>query len=271
MPSDIANLVECVNLYAALAERYSRAVVDPTRDPDDKENPVRNEPADAHYMNVGQSALCIIVRALINNTRQPPKAILDFPCGSGRVTRHLRAMFPGVKIGACDLYESHVTFCAKAFGVQPILSKENLDELHVGSDWDLVFCGSLLTHLPADLFRATIRFIARSLSPTGIAVVSLEGRHGEHVQDHKWKMIDDNLFDIARAPFRANGFGFVDYQRNFKANFPSQETYGITLVKPSWALKVLEEDYAIRILGFTERAWDDHQDVVVFGKPGVNA
>jgi len=26
----------------------------------------------------------------------------------------------------------------------------------------------------------------------------------------------------------------------------------------------------IRILSFTEREWNDHQDVVVFGRPGIN-
>jgi len=35
-------------------------------------------------------------------------------------------------------------------------------------------------------------------------------------------------------------------------------------------MKGLESIYDIKILSFTEREWDDHQDVLVFGRPGVN-
>ena len=269
--SEMHKLVELAKRYTALSDRYLASDINPIRDPNDKENPSDNEHAAAHYMSVGYSAMRITVGALLGNMREPPKSILDFPCGSGRVTRHLRAMFPNAKIGACDLYRSHIDFCLEHFAAVPIPSKENLDDLHIGSDWDLVFCGSLLTHLPAQLFKATIRFIIRSLSPTGIAIATLEGRHSEHIQDHKWKMIDDDLFNIARELFHTAGFGFVDYENGFKKNFPDQQSYGIALTRPNWAIKYLEQYFDIRILGLTERAWDDHQDIVVFGKPGVNA
>jgi len=33
---------------------------------------------------------------------------------------------------------------------------------------------------------------------------------------------------------------------------------------------MLEDDYKIRILGYVERGWGDHQDILVFGRPGIN-
>lgn len=268
--AEMRRFAELSDIYAALSAQYIRAGVNTVRDPEDKENTRTGGAHDTQYLSIGCSALRIVTQALLGNLRAPPASILDFPSGSGRVTRHFRAMFPEARIGACDLYRHHVEFCAKHFGAEPILSKENPDDLDLGPAWDLVFCGSLLTHLPENLFWPTIHFIARSLSPQGIAVVTLEGRHAEHIQDHKWKLIADDLFDVARESFHGSGFGFVDYQHDFKQRFPDQERYGVALTRPSWLMKGLETRQDIRILGFTERDWDDHQDVVVFGRPGVN-
>lgn len=262
-----------MGLLAAQGEAwrsYFSAELNTTIDETDKENRFTNPWQKDHYFAVGAEALQLVMTALLANQRPLPKRILDFPCGSGRVTRHLRAMFPDAEIGACDLYQSHVDFCAEQFDAVPLPSLENLDDLDVGQ-WDLIFCGSLLTHLPDEQFRQSIDFMARSLSPHGIAIATLEGRHSIHIQDHKWKLIDDERFAVARSSYDKNGFGFVDYAHSFRSeNFGNQQSYGVTLAKPSHVMSVLEEKADIRILGFQERAWDDHQDLVVFGKPGVN-
>lgn len=263
-------ILEASSTYSALWQQYAERGVSDILDRNDKENSFSDQFQLQHYFDVGANALEIIVQALLVGRRQPPKSILDFPSGSGRVTRHLRAMFPDARIGACDLYQPHLDFCSAHFETVPLLSQENLGELDVGQ-WDLVFCGSLLTHLPEHLFWPTIRFISRSLTSTGIAVVTLEGRHALHIQDHKWKFIEDDLFDVAREQYHASGFGFVDYNPTFRANaFHKQASYGIALVKPSWLMAGLQEMDDVRIISFAERCWDDHQDVIVFGKPGVN-
>jgi len=257
--------------YMEMWRDYSIRGVSDVIDRTDKENALVSEFEITHYFDVGASAIEIIVQALIAARCPPPRAILDFPSGSGRVTRHLRAMFPDARIGACDLYKPHLDFCAEHFAAIPLMSKENLYELDVGQ-WDLIFCGSLLTHLPEHLFWPTMRFIRRSLTPNGIAIVTLEGRHALHIQDHKWKFIEDSLFDVARAQYHAAGFGFVDYNPGMRANkFPDQASYGVALVSPSWLMAGLQKLDDVRVIGFSERVWDDHQDVIVFGKPGVNA
>jgi len=256
--------------YGKLWRNYQERAVDKTIDPTDKENDFSSAWQLDHYFDVGVDAVRIICESLLVSGRAVPKRILDFPCGSGRVTRHLRAMFPDAHIGGCDLYQSHVDFCARQFGVNPIVSRENFDELDVGQ-WDLIFCGSLLTHLPAELFWKAVRFMARSLSPNGIVVFTTEGRHSIHIHDHKWKLIEDELFEVARRKYVADGFGFVDYKEKFlKDSFGNQETYGVALTNPGWLMQGLADMDDIRILHFSERAWDDHQDVVVFGKPAVN-
>ena len=106
--AEIRKLSELCSLYAKVINNYMEGEIIQTRDPNDKENVIRDEWHDMHYLSVGFSAMHIIVKALLTNLRRPPQSVLDFPCGSGRVTRHLRAMFPEAKIGACDLYSNHV-------------------------------------------------------------------------------------------------------------------------------------------------------------------
>ena len=128
-----------------------------------------------------------------------------------------------------------------------------------------------MTHLPEDQFRDVIRLLARSLTERGIAIVSLHGRHSDFIQRHKWKYLDDRLFDIAHAQVLQTGFGYVDYDHDFRSKFDKQARYGVTLVRPHWTLSDLEQLDDIRVLSYTERDWDDHHDVLVFGRPGINA
>lgn len=258
--------------YAHLYAEYLQRGVNRTLNPLDQETVFDQDWKLAHYFDTGEDAVRNIINALIANFRGPPKAILDFPSGSGRVTRHLKAFFPDAHVTACDLYDHHINFCAETLGAEAVLSKENFDELHFDRKYDVIFCGSLLTHLPAKLFIAALRCMARALSDTGVAVVTTHGRHVEFSQKHKYAIIQPELFEVAEATIETEGFGYVDYEHDVLAtSWNRQENYGVTLTRPHWAMKALETDYSIRIMGYNERGWDAGQDVIVFGKPGVNA
>jgi SAM-dependent methyltransferase len=256
------------SVYSSMLQRYFQTGVIQTLDPNDKENQFKADWQFQHYFNVGDDALRIIVSALEANLRSPPETILDFPCGSGRVTRSLAAFFKGAMITACDLYESHVKFCVDTFGVEGSASKENFEELDFGKKFDLIFCGSLLTHLPEHKFWSALNLICRSLSETGIAVITLQGRYSRHIQHNLWKYLADDLFAVAEAGFLARGFGFVDYEHGFNQDvFNKNSSYGIALASPSYVTAELQSKNDVRLLGYIEREWDDHQDVLVLGKP----
>ncbi|MFK7918944.1 MAG: trans-aconitate 2-methyltransferase [Ilumatobacter sp.] len=263
----INELTSLLRTYAEVLDAYGRADVSSDRDRTDKENQQIGADQDEHYLDIGRDALRLIVSELVANHRAQPQSILDVPSGSGRVTRHLRAAFPTARIGACDLYESHVQFCVDTFAAEAIASAEDFDDVRINPEWDLVFCGSLLTHLPKPAALSALRFIARALSPTGIAIVTLEGRRGIEIHNEFYKVIEDDQFQRIQKGYDKTGFGFADYTDRTKRLFNKQESYGITLVKPSWVMDALE-NMDVRILGYTERAWDNHQDMVVFGRPG---
>ena len=100
--------------------------------------------------------------------------------------------------------------------------------------------------------------------------MTLQGRHSEFIQRNKWKYIEDKLFAVAERQVRRKGFGFVDYQGSFRARFANRTPYGIALTRPSWIVRHIETNPKVRLLGYAERAWDNHQDVLVFGRPAVN-
>ena len=112
----------------------------------------------AHYFKVGLSAIHCIDEALERAKLTEVRTILDLPCGSGRVMRFLRQRFPqctGSPPASWKL--GRVEFCVRTFGAEPALSSLNLDEVSLGKQFDLIWCGSLVTHLNehgiAALFR----------------------------------------------------------------------------------------------------------------------
>ena len=257
--------------YANAYTRYKARGVDRELDPTDREYRDQDTWMHQHYFRVGEDALRLIVAALISVGRPFPRRILDFPSGSGRVTRHLRAFFPDAEIWASDIQHDCLAFCSRRFGAQTKMSRNDFTHLDFGGEFDLVFCGSLLTHLTEADAKAALALIARTLSPTGIALVTFHGRHSSHVQRHLWKYVDDDSFHIAESQAMTAGFGFVEYRGAELERLGITAPYGVSLIKPWWAVAQLEADPAIRLLGYSERAWDDHQDVVIFGRPGIDA
>jgi hypothetical protein len=44
----------------------------------------------------------------------------------------------------------------------------------------------------------------------------------------------------------------------------------MTVSMPDWVLGHLRDERRIRVLGYVERGWDGHQDVLVLGRPGID-
>jgi SAM-dependent methyltransferase len=218
----------------------------------------------SHYFAVGANAIEIILQSMLLCGLGAAKSVLDMPCGFGRVTRHLKSAFPDADLYACDLYQNRIDFCSSVLGARPIKSKENLNEIVFPTKFDLIWCGSLLTHLPSYLFKAALELFSRSLNPNGIAIVTVHGRYSLFVQHNRWKYLSDDMFAIAESEFRVAGFGYADYSSGNQ--FVEQKQYGISLSAPSYVLKCLEGDESIRIKSYVERHWDDHQDVLLFQK-----
>lgn len=120
------------------------------------------------YFSVGMSAIRCVDDALRTCDLADPTTILDLPCGFGRVMRVLAARFPDAKITACDIRPRAVAFCVRRFKAEGVISARDFDELRFGRQFDLIWCGSLLTHMNAAQSLALLDLFARSARVGGL-------------------------------------------------------------------------------------------------------
>jgi SAM-dependent methyltransferase len=223
----------------------------------------------ADYVLVGTNAIENIFSAMLACSKSTLNSILDIPCGFGRVTRHLAAAFPHAELYVCDLYQDRIDFCAQAFAATPIKSKSQFDQISLAANFDLIWCGSLLTHVPETPFKDALQLFSQSLNPGGIAVVTTHGRYASFAQHNRWKYLPDEQFAKVEEAFSTSGFGYGDYHAPDRSG--EQQSYGISLSSPSYVAALLAKDDSIRMRGFIERGWHEHQDVVVFQKIPINS
>jgi SAM-dependent methyltransferase len=131
------------------------------------------------YFHCGRSALECIQKALDIASISPNriKRILDLPCGHGRVLRYLKAAFPEAEIAASDLLREGVDFCSSTFGATAVYSCDEPEAipLEPGS-FELIWVGSLFTHLDAPLWSRFLAVLRSSLCAGGLLVFSTHGR-----------------------------------------------------------------------------------------------
>jgi SAM-dependent methyltransferase len=209
-----------------------------------------------HYLSVGPGALRCIKLAMMAAGQTAIRKILDLPCGHGRVMRTLRAAFPDADIWACDLDRDGVDFCARTFGAVPVYSAERPDDIPIRESFDLIWCGSLLTHLDRDVWPGFLRFFAAHLAPGGLLVCSVHGRESVHwLRSGKF---DYHLADVPAilAQYDRDGFGYQAYTAHEHRN------YGISIASPAWVMQRILEQPNLRLVNYTETGLDNHHDVV---------
>lgn len=211
--------------------------------------------AGERYFAIGLSGLRCVERAVAAaGRRDAPRAILDLPCGHGRVLRWLAARYPAAELTACDLDRHGVDYCAQTFGAHRVYSHPDLGALELDRRFDLIWCGSLVTHLDVDRIAELLRFFAAVLQPRGVAVVTT---HGEHVAEQLRSgradyLLEPPQIELLLAGHEVDGVGYVDY--------PGQSGYGISLTSPDW-VRAAASEAGLHPLSCAARGWDDHQDV----------
>jgi SAM-dependent methyltransferase len=211
----------------------------------------------AHYFAVGASALAGIGTCLEAAGLAVPvvRRVLDLPCGHGRVLRHLRAAFPKAEVTACDTDRDGVDFCTATFQAAGVYSVADPGRIAVAQGaYDLVFVGSLLTHLDADRWHGFLTAFRNFLRPGGLLVFTTHGRLSHHwlTTGHCDYGIPQSSAAVVRQ-YRKTGFGFARYPG-------AKDAYGISVSHPSWVLNQLARIGEMRIVHFIEKGWDQHQD-----------
>lgn len=123
---------------------------------------------------------------------------------------------------------------------------------------DLIWCGSLFTHIDENSASQLLRFFYQNLAPGGICAFTTHGKRPlELLQGSKGSYLLDSRarLDLV-AQYREPGYGFRSYRW--------KQGYGISLVTREKLNAMASEAGDWAELLFVDRGWDDHQDAFVF-------
>jgi len=202
------------------------------------------------YVSVGMSALGAIEAAL--EGRPTPGRILDFPCGYGRITRILRARFPNAAITVSDVDQDAVAFTSSRFRARGVLSSGDFRSLDLGGPFDLIWVGSLMTHLPEQMTRELLDCLLRHMVPDTTLIMS---SHGRWVAERmRCNSLTPSVIQVVLQGYERNGYGYSGYH--------GSPDYGISLVSRDWIDRTLDGS-PLRLDCYLERAWDDNHDILV--------
>jgi SAM-dependent methyltransferase len=212
-----------------------------------------------HYFDCGRSALECIEKALVIASIPPKriKRILDLPCGHGRVLRHLKAAFPEAEIAACDLLRDGVDFCSSTFGATAIYSSDEPEAIPLKPEsFDLIWVGSLFTHLDAPLWSRFLAVLRNALCSGGVLVFSTHGRDAyQRMLGGMWNnSLSHRRRTVMLYRYERTGFGYAKY-------LGSDSYYGLSLSHPAWVTRQLTTLGGLRIVSLSEKPWDDFHDV----------
>jgi SAM-dependent methyltransferase len=191
------------------------------------------------------------------------RQVLDLPCGGGRVTRHLVKFFPDATIFVGDIDAKKQAFVVSQFGTRAHEAPHDFSSSS-RERFDLIFVGSLVTHLPKRLYRAAVDYFLDALVPGGILILTTHGRTAATVacvtpsRLLRWRHIC-----AVHGLLGLRGFAYVG---SIRLRWRNGVRYGGSFNTPSWAVGLIERRADARLLGFKENAWGDVQDVLIAQK-----
>ena len=150
------------------------------------------------------------------------------------------------------------------FGAAPVYSQADLHQLPFTAQFDLIWVGSLVTHLRQDRWLATLDCLVKWTKECGVIVLTTQGRSVSSLLARGRRNIAENIDKAALLEeYARTGFA---YQRYFESN--AEEDYGLTLSSPEWVLRTLQRYPDIIVRAYLEEAWGMQDVIILYKKAG---
>jgi SAM-dependent methyltransferase len=244
------------DVVSQLWTEYRERTIDQTLHPHDHMcNTAVNGRTD--YEAVGRSAMQIIASALISGPSYHVTRIMDFGCGHGRVARHLRSFFPNAELFFSDIDPTCPEFCSRQFGGRSVPSSENFGSLKLPDDLDMIWVGSVFTHLDYGRMVSLFDTLAGALRMRGTLVATFRGAfmyrkmkaEKDPEQQRKWKSLLDQ--------YEAGGIGYASYNSD-------KPDWGLSLSSVECVIGMSRRHPRLRLINYTEVGWAAVQDVAAW-------
>jgi SAM-dependent methyltransferase len=217
------------------------------------------------YLRMGRNGLDCIRLAMATAEKSAVESVLDMGCGYGRVLRWIRAEFPDARLGACDIDQAGVDFCAATFGAHPIYGQDDPADVEFDTPYDLIWSGSLFTHLPPHQWDGFLALFERALAPSGLAVFTTHGRRiAALMRDPERRRVYNPIdHDALLGDYEREGIAYAEYGHDAdeRGRLSLPATYGISLTRPSAVCAMVERRPHLQLVGFIEGRFNG-QDVV---------
>jgi SAM-dependent methyltransferase len=239
-------------IYSMWSDYRSRGVNE-TVDKDDHMYNTAQKPAD--YFWVGESGLQVVMSILMASPTKAVNSILDFGCGHGRVGRYLRAYFPDAKMTFADVDRECVKFCCGAFAGKGYETPHNFGELQFEDKYDLIWLGSVFTHIDYERMKLLFDKLFASLATAGVVIGTFRGNkmYQTYLRNPEVAARDMDLI----KEFEEHGVAYKRYP-----NLPYD--WGLSLVSPFRLIAIGERNPEARLVAYTEVGWANAHDVAAW-------
>jgi hypothetical protein len=212
-----------------------------------------------HYNSVGQQATDIILANLFS--LDPNFKVLFFPCGHGRNLRHFSKFLNSSQIYASDIDESAIDFMLNSFHINALLSDTDFTKIKEFPKMNLIFVGSLITHLNQGASIKLIKMLSKKLKKNGLLILS---SHGEYVASrlglsNNYGLDLDSIVKL-KDDYLKKGYGLAPYSYD--------PQYGISVISLNWFSNLAYNIPTLKLIRTTPKLWDNHHDVIVFKRSG---
>lgn len=200
------------------------------------------------YFRCGAEAAQICKRAfgdagiLAGDVRE----VLDYACGYGRVTRFLRATFQQANILGADVDKRALRHLTAILGEETQLLDRDSDAARFNNSFDLIWVGSLFTHLPEKRVYSVLEALIKHLTDSGRIIFTMHGKFVvQRLQERqKTYNLQEQSIRTILDEYHQHGYGFVPYS--------GQDEYGISVVDPSHTGTMLDK-LGLSQLAFMEK------------------
>lgn len=234
-----------------------------------------SDPNPVHYHVLGWGALDCIRVALLAAQTASVNNILDLPSGHGRVTRFLTAEYPEARVTACDIDRDGVDYCAETFGARPVYSAERPEDIDLDDTFDLIWCGSLLTHMDRPRWDGFLDLFESALEERGVLLFSTHGRCiARRLRDPEYANVyhdSEQKREAILRDYEETGFGYHDYDIDdeVRESLSLPRDFGISLAAPSWVMSRLE-GRRLQLLAYLEGRWGAQDVIACMRVPELN-
>jgi hypothetical protein len=143
--------------------------------------------------------------------------------------------------------------------------------------YDLIWVGSVFTHITAEGFRRMFSYLISHLCKDGLLVFTTHGRAALWViEKHRLNRshMSNEAFFAMKEQFKTNGYGFTPYAPGLVKHLVEKQgaqvsagAYGFSCCRPDWVCRLIGEYPEVTLVSYQEGGWGKNHDVIAVQRP----